>query len=208
VSKTRFIEQWKNLLPDIVKRLVTAGLPYRPLRGGQHLLDAEYAVGTWDYLKGVEELSRFSVVAGYCHWWSNGGAILEIGCGEGTLSQRLDRSKYSTYVGVDISSEAIRRSARIQDDKISFVAEDASNYDPKSYFDIVVFNECLYYFPEPLNVLRQYEHSLKPGGAFIVSMYRTRKTRQVWNILEKNYSPKSQTIVSNTAGHTWVIKVF
>ena len=76
-GKTRIVNAWKLWLSTI--------LPYRPLDGRRKVLEAEYSRGVWDYLSGVEELTRFSVVVGYCHYFHKNGSILEIGCGEGLL---------------------------------------------------------------------------------------------------------------------------
>jgi 2-polyprenyl-3-methyl-5-hydroxy-6-metoxy-1,4-benzoquinol methylase len=195
---------------NVGKRWLSALLPYRPMNGSKEVLEAEYSSGTWDYLRELEELSRFSVVAGYCHYFKDKGSILEIGCGEGILQERLDRSRYSRYLGVDISSEAIGRASHRQDEKTSFVAEDANIFSPDEAFDLIVFNECLEYFDDPLGLVRRYDRFLKDDGVHIVSMFvgiDTARTRRIWKMLESEYRVESETSVSNKARYTWIIKV-
>jgi 2-polyprenyl-3-methyl-5-hydroxy-6-metoxy-1,4-benzoquinol methylase len=185
-------------------------LRYRPMDGGRELLDSEYSSGAWDYLRDVEELSRFSVVAGYCHHLKEQGSILEIGCGEGVLQERLDNRKYSRYVGVDISAEAISRAAHKQDEKSLFVAEDAETYIPDERFDVIIFNECLEYFADPLRLVTRYDGFLKEDGVYIISMFvglDTARTRRIWKMLETVYKAETETRVSNKMGYTWIIKV-
>lgn len=185
-------------------------LQYRPMDGGKELLDSEYSSGVWDYLRDVEELSRFSVVAGYCHHLKERGSILEIGCGEGVLQERLDNRKYSRYVGVDISAEAISRAAHKQDEKTFFVAEDAEAYTPDERFDVIIFNECLEYFTDPPRLVTRYDGFLKEDGIYIISMFvglDTARTRRIWKMLETVYKAETETRVSNKKGYTWIIKV-
>jgi SAM-dependent methyltransferase len=195
---------------NAVRRGWSLVLPYRKMRGGREKMDSDYAHGKWDYLRGIEELGRFSVLVGYCHFLKPDGRILEVGCGEGVLRERLDPVRYSRYVGIDVSAEAIQRARARADDKTAFVCADAAAWDPGEAFDLIVFNECLEYFDDPLAVVRRYEPSLAPGGAFLVSMFagiETVRTRRIWRWLESVYAVEDATRVTNRAGLTWVLKV-
>jgi 2-polyprenyl-3-methyl-5-hydroxy-6-metoxy-1,4-benzoquinol methylase len=194
----------------VVKRWVSVVRPYRPLPGTRLTLDAEYARGDWDYLGDSSELPRFSVVVGYCHHFKPGGSILEIGCGEGLLADRLDRSKYSRYLGVDLSEEAIARTAGRQDRKTSFIAEDAVVMRPRARFDVIVFNECLEYFADPLALVRRYEEYLDADGVFIVSIFNgidRATSRLIWRRLQSIYASVAETRVRNERRYEWTIKV-
>lgn len=195
------------------RRWLSRILPYRKMAGGRERLDAEYARGSWDYLRGPGELARFSVLAGYCHYLKPGGRILEIGCGEGILQERLDRSRYSRYVGLDISAEAIARAEVREpgaDGRAAFVCADAAAWEPGETFDLIAFNECLEYFDDPVALVRRYEPALAPHGLFLVSMFAgldTTRTRRIWRWLEEVYRVEDATRVTNHAGLTWVLKV-
>lgn len=194
-----------------VRRGLSLVLPYRKMRGGREKMDSDYARGKWDYLRGIGELGRFSILVGYCHFLKPGGRILEIGCGEGILQDRLDPARYSRYVGVDVSAEAVQRAnARAGDGKTAFVCADAATWQPAEAFDLVVFNECLEYFDDPLAAVRRYEPALAPGGAFLVSMFtgvETARTRRIWRWLESVYAVEDTTRVTNKAGLSWILKV-
>src|SRR5690348_2798439 len=45
--------------------------------------EAEYQNGRWEYMKNLEELARYSIIVGYVDYLKKGGAILDVGCGEG-----------------------------------------------------------------------------------------------------------------------------
>ncbi|HEX3127388.1 MAG TPA: class I SAM-dependent methyltransferase, partial [Thermoanaerobaculia bacterium] len=131
-----------------------------------------------------------------------------IGCGEGILQERLDPARYSRYVGVDVSAEAIQRAAG--NEKTTFLCADAAVWQPEGTFDLVVFNECLEYFDDPLAVVRRYEPALVPGGAFLVSMFtgvETARTLRIWRWLESVYAVEDSTRVTNRAGISWILKV-
>ena len=196
---------------NAVRRGLSLVLPYRKMRGGREKMDSDYAHGKWDYLRGIGELGRFSILVGYCHFLKPGGRILEIGCGEGILQERLDRTRYSRYVGVDVSAEAVdRATARGGDDRTTFVCADAALWQPEETFDLIVFNECLEYFDDPLAVVRHYEPALAPGGAFLVSMFtgvETARTLRIWKWLESAYAVEDATRVTNKAGISWILKV-
>jgi len=196
---------------NAVRRGLSLVLPYRKMRGGREKMDSDYAHGKWDYLRGIGELGRFSILVGYCHFLKPGGRILEIGCGEGILQERLDRTRYSRYVGVDVSAEAVdRATARGGDDRTAFVCADAALWQPEETFDLIVFNECLEYFDDPLAVVRHYEPALAPDGAFLVSMFtgvETARTLRIWKWLESVYSVEDATRVTNKAGISWILKV-
>src|SRR4029077_21163202 len=91
---------------------------------------AQYAAGRWDFLAQLSELSRFSVLAGYVHQLKPGGAVLDVGCGQGVLLRRLPSSSYSRYVGIDLSASAISVAQRQQPERTSFFAADCEDYSP------------------------------------------------------------------------------
>jgi 2-polyprenyl-3-methyl-5-hydroxy-6-metoxy-1,4-benzoquinol methylase len=179
--------------------------------GNKEVLEAEYTSGMWDYLRELNELARFSVVVGYCHFFKEKGAILEIGCGEGILQERLCPSRYSRYVGVDISTEAISRASHKQGEKTFFVREDANIYSPDEQFDVIIFNECLEYFSNPLGLVRRYECFLEKDGIYIISMFvgiNTGRTKHIWKMLDAVYTTETEVQVSLQPGFSWIIKVF
>lgn len=208
--KKRIARQIVDPVINAGKRAISSVLPYRPMSGGRDLLDKEYASGVWDYLQSDHELPRFSIIAGYCQCLKQESKILEIGCGTGILSERLRDAKIARYVGVDISAEAIRRARHRETDKVSFVCEDATQYYPTQKLDLILFNECLEYFEDPLGLVRRYEQFLEDKGLFIVSMFMgidTSRTRKIWKMLDSVYETYTEAKVSTSSQHTWTIKI-
>lgn len=197
-------------MANAAARQLSRVAPYRPMSGGKAHLDEQYAGGTWEYLRGIGELSRFSVVVGYCHFLKPGGSIAEVGAGDGILHDRLDHTKVGSYLGIDISEEAIARMAPRQDERNSFVAADAATFEPPGTYDLIVFNEVLEYFDDPLAVVRHWSRWLAEDGAIIVSMFSgltTARSDTIWRGLAAEYRQEALTQVQNEARYRWVIKV-
>lgn len=162
--------------------------------------EAQYADGRWDYMNGLAQLARYSVIAGYLQSFRKGGAILDVGCGEGILQQKVGPGTYARYVGIDISSTAIEKARVRRDERTEFVAGDASAYDPGERFDAIVFNESLYYFDDPKRVLTHYERYLKPGGVFVVSLYDvSARARSILHTLRKSCRSIDEVTTRNGA---------
>jgi 2-polyprenyl-3-methyl-5-hydroxy-6-metoxy-1,4-benzoquinol methylase len=206
------VERYRRIVRHVYRtgrRWTTAVLPYRPTDAST--LDVEYASGAWEYLRGPTEVARFAVIAGYIQVFRPGASVLEIGCGEGILQERLNPASYSRYLGVDISPEAIRKACVKQRHRVSFVAADANAYTPDEQFDAIVFNECLEYFAEPLTAVHRYEAALRPHGLFIISMFASletaARTSKIWRSLRTQYRFELETQVRDRSGYTWNIKV-
>jgi 2-polyprenyl-3-methyl-5-hydroxy-6-metoxy-1,4-benzoquinol methylase len=192
-------------------KLLSRLKPYEPMSQGKELLDAQYARAEWDYLRSIGETPRFGIVSSYCRVLASGGSVLEIGCGDGILLEQLDRSRYSHFTGVDISSVAIDRAAALQDERAVFVCADAETYVPDRSFDVVVFNEVLEYFNDPLALVMRYEPFVNPGGHFIVSMFagiNTVRTRYIWRKLDTKYVSIAHAKVMTRRNYLWNIKAF
>lgn len=192
------------------RKLLSVVQPYEPMGQGKELLDAQYAGAEWDYLRGIGEAPRFGVVSAYCRLLGSDGSLLEVGCGEGFLLEHLDRSRYAQFTGVDISSVAIERVRKLEDERTTFVCSDAETYVPDRTFDLIILNEVLEYFDDPLALVQRYEPFLAEEGHIIVSMFagiHTARTRRIWKRLDSVYDVVAHTKVSTNPEYLWNIKV-
>jgi 2-polyprenyl-3-methyl-5-hydroxy-6-metoxy-1,4-benzoquinol methylase len=96
-------------------------------------------------------------------------AILDIGCGIGTLLQVLLKHGYSNAFGIDISAEQVEIAKKsgvqniIEADIFSYLKNTHSNYDVVIGMDIIEhFNR-----PHLLDLLQLIKTSLKPNGLII-----------------------------------------
>jgi 2-polyprenyl-3-methyl-5-hydroxy-6-metoxy-1,4-benzoquinol methylase len=178
----------------------------RLIKGSPERLDLKYKTGFWDSLRRVEELAHYSIVAGYLQFLKKGGTILDIGCGEGLLQERIGAGNYSLYTGFDLSAEAISMAKSKEDTKTSFLVADMNTFKSATRFDAIIFNEVIYY-SNVLNTLQRYSGFLKEDGIFILSNFDSQNDKINWNDITRMFQLYDETIVINKNGTRWVIKV-
>jgi 2-polyprenyl-3-methyl-5-hydroxy-6-metoxy-1,4-benzoquinol methylase len=171
--------------------------------------DSQYRDGQWGFLEELEQMPRYSVIAGYFQLLKCGGSLLDIGCGQGILRERLGASDYSRYVGIDVSQTAVELARRKPNARSVFSQADAHDFTPTENFDAIIFNEVLYYFPDPLAVAQRYRAWLCPGGVFITSLYAgSDRARATGRLLKRAFPLIDEVKVSTSNANTWLISVF
>lgn len=105
----------------------------------------------------------FSLFAPYVR-----GAVLEVGCGVGTFTQRLAASPAVTrLLSIDISTSAVQRCrASVPDPAIEIKLADVREVDEA--FDLVVCMNVLEHIEDDLGALRHMLALLKPGGTLFL----------------------------------------
>jgi 2-polyprenyl-6-hydroxyphenyl methylase/3-demethylubiquinone-9 3-methyltransferase len=194
----------------ILHNAIARFLPYRPIRTTRELWEARYTEGAWDRLRGINELARYSIIAGYIQFLFGRPRILDVGCGEGLLSERLCPNAYATYLGIDLSAVAIEKAnqKKVAHESLrDFLVADVESFTTDGMFDVIVFNECLYYLRAPAETLRRYETFLAPNGAIIVSMDESVETKKIWSQIDDCFRAQDSVTVSCHNGASWIIKV-
>src|SRR5262249_22692250 len=90
-------------------------------------------------------------------------------------------------------------------DESKFICSDATTFETTQNFDVIVFNECLYYFADPLDVLMKYEKRLTRRGIMIVSMYEAPRNTKIWDRIEPSRAFTHWTVVTSRSGTSWKI---
>ena len=167
--------------------------------------DAIYASGEWDKLRGVAEIGRYAVITGYCaHLGAR--SVLDVGCGEGLLAESLARSGIGDYVGVDFSPVAIAKAEEKGISGARFVVGDADTYRPERRFDVIVFNEVLYYLQHPQRTVARLAEWLEPEGRIVVSVFRN-QTDWVWKAIEPIGACVDAMTIAHGSGLTWDLRL-
>jgi 2-polyprenyl-3-methyl-5-hydroxy-6-metoxy-1,4-benzoquinol methylase len=172
--------------------------------------EAQYAAGRWDFLAQLSELSRFSILAGYIWHLKPGGAVLDVGCGQGVLLRRLASSSYSRYVGIDVSGSAVSVAQEQQNERSTFLAADCEDYFPAEQFDVIVFNEVLCCLRNPLRTVERYARSLNPGGLLLVSMCTAARGSAtiLWRLKRAYTTVDEVRVVHSGRKVSWVCTAF
>ncbi len=172
--------------------------------------EAQYAAGRWDFLGQLSELARFSVLAGYICHLKPGGAVLDVGCGQGVLLRRLPNSCYTRYVGIDVSGSAIAAAQQQQNARSMFFATDCEEYVPAEPFDVMVFNEVLCCLRDPLRTVERYMRSLKADGVLLVSMCTAARGSAtiLWRLKRAYAAVDEVRIVHSGRKVSWVCAAF
>jgi SAM-dependent methyltransferase len=174
------------------------------------LWDKEFFLGKWNFIDHTTGDCVYPILEKYAHK----GSILDLGCGPGNTATELSLDAYSSYVGIDISEEALAKATKRTESsgrtvKNRFAQADFLSYEPAEQFDVILFRESMYHVPvgKIRSILDKYSNHLKNRGVFIVRMYTSvngkpkyRPTRMV-NMITTNYDvvEKSQYRESGAA---------
>ncbi len=137
--------------------------------------DKQYKAGQWENLKSEKESKRYFQIIDYLKKYGpTNPSILDIGCGDGVLNERMKEFEFSSFLGLDFSKVSIEQAKKKNFPKAEFISEDAVTFQPTRNFDAIVFNEAFYYIhdSEKTNVLNRMLDHLNEGGVIITSIYR------------------------------------
>lgn len=102
-----------------------------------------------------------------------GKRVLDFGCGGGWQAAALARDGAAFVLGVDTSpralasAEALRRRLGISRERLAFAA--ALPPQARGRFDVVVSQNAMEHFPDPVAVLREMRAALAPDGRMLVT---------------------------------------
>ena len=120
-------------------------------------------------------------------------SLLDLGCAGATLALCLG-PEFKTYSGVDISDVAISKAREhLAADKghlatkYNLEVAQVQDFQPSRQFDVIVFNEVLYYLSldQVAAVIRRYSHFLSPGGLILVSLKEDEVSRLVQKVASR-----------------------
>lgn len=172
----------------------------------------QYKKGRWDSLQSEKELKRYQKIVSFIiEFGPANPAILDIGCGDGVLNERLGNIAFEHFVGVDFSKVSIAKAKARNFPKSEFIAADAIRFRPQRTFDVIVFNEAFYYIheSEKQNVLNRMIDHLNPEGILIISIYR--EGIGCWEYFQENTKLKElafTSVVTDEALRYWKIGVY
>jgi len=190
---------------DIVRKIASYAvfqvIGFRPAAVSAQAWDSEYKSGQWDFLGRLDSLGGLATVLGYCQFLEP-ASILDVGCGSGLLAKKLKVLPYKSYLGVDLSAEAIAQAAPVADARTAFAVAEAGDFHSDRRFDLIIFSQIMNYIPDPDAMLARYARYLTPQGRIIVSLYNTGRTRAAWSLMEKTMTVEDTMTVTQATGTT------
>lgn len=172
--------------------------------------EEQFRAGSWDYLESDAEAAHYQALCAFYQSYLPHGSLLDVGCGIGTLYRYLAASAgmpASRYSGIDIAQEAVRQAAA-RFAGASFKQCDYSLEAVEGRFDGVVFNETLYYFSDPVAILKKsIASNLKAGGCVMVSMYGEHH-EDLWQAAMKLIPVLDEKLVQNEQQVRWTVRIF
>src|SRR6266851_1002877 len=148
-------------------------LSYGPSPIKRMVWDQEFSSGKWNFIDNTAGDCVYSHLDRY----AKNKSVLDLGCGPGNTANEM-APEYRTYIGVDISEEALAKARRRTEAngraaKNSFERGDFLSYVPPQQFDVILFREAMYHVPlgKVRPVLDRFSKYLANGGVFIVRMY-------------------------------------
>jgi SAM-dependent methyltransferase len=161
-------------------------LGYRPQQVTADAWDREYRDGSWKYLETIGSLAGTVSVLGYVQFLSP-DSVLDVGCGAGVLAHKLKILPFKSYLGVDISQEAIAQAAAaFADARTAFAVNDADRFESDRLFDAIIFNQCMNYLPDPHGTIAHYKRFLSERGRIIVSMCENARALAAWPLITRD----------------------
>lgn len=167
--------------------------------------DYQYEQGEWDSL--TTESARLEAVIGIVRSGYQTPAILEIGCGKAVMLRQMPAGSFRTFTGIDLSQVAINGARLFESQMVHFVHADMHSFIPDHTYDVIAFNESLYYSREPTAVFARYLPYLNEGGCIIVSAFQNKYTAKLWPALARKWQATiTQTVTEGK--HAWDIRMY
>lgn len=100
--------------------------------------------------------------------FSKGEKVLDLGCGDGAVSEFLTKKLKVRVIGVDISAKAVRTARSRGVDAVRVDAEKALPFKDEN-FDVVFWGDNIEHLFDPEYVLKEIKRVLKKSGRLVIS---------------------------------------
>ncbi len=171
----------------------------------------------WEFLSNDSESFRYAVIANCVRRRAHPGSslactLLDAGCGSALLRQYLPVDLVKRYVGVDHDHRLLVRADVPACDQLRYGNLEEPLCTDES-FDVIVFNEVLYYLRDPIAAIERCLPALRPEGRLIISTFfkpyfwgvNNRCLRQVLRYLRQRKAIEHQIGLKNGEAHWSVI---
>lgn len=147
--------------------------------------DEKYRRGDWNF-KGESSDELPSVIRKHLR----GGDLLVLGCGGASILDSFEPAAFTSVLGVDLSTEAVRLASRFARNNIVFQVGDMVTFQCPKDYDVILFSESLYYVPSSRQeeLLKRLAGHLKPGGVFIVTLAQAKRYHAIIELIRRSFN--------------------
>lgn len=127
-----------------------------------------------------------------------GKKVLDVGCAEGTISEKLFSHKCEV-VGIELDEKSAQKAKKYCNDVVIGNVELIElNKEYENYFDIILFADVLEHLKEPLDVLRRFKKYLKDDGYIVISLPNIANWRMRFKLLLGNFDYEDCGLLDKT----------
>lgn len=164
--------------------------------------NAEYREGQWDYLD--NEGIRYRAIAERV---PENADVLDVGCGPGLMLNYMN--SFRSYLGMDISREAVSRAPKREHAEFSVAS--VESFFTKKQFSTIIFNELLYYC-DYRTIIPRFAGFLAPGGTVLSSVFvsypqRPETVAGIESSLNERFTPIDRSMVRQSDKKEWLLLV-
>jgi trans-aconitate methyltransferase len=192
---------------SIQRFLSLRGIHYLVTRFGWKKLrslsfDGKFQSGDWSFSAESPEL--VNLVEKY----ATHGHILALGCGTAPIASVLNPDSFESFLGVDLSKEAIRMAAQRANEKVRFETGDMMKHRCTREYDVILFSNSLYYVSwwSRKSFLRRLTQSLSPGGRIIVSLAQPHRYAGMVAMIRRTFSVDLDRALGSGDGHVLIFR--
>jgi predicted TPR repeat methyltransferase len=165
----------------------------------------KYSIGKWNFM-GKEHLRYNAIVELIKSCKIENLKILDLGCGYGSLNGYLKEINYEFCLGIDFSSNAISKAKKENYENSKFLVADIHKFKTETKFDIIIFNEVLYYLENQMEIVNRYSNYLNQEGYFIFSFYGIREDLN--QSLSNSYKLIKSEVIKQSENVYWGISLY
>lgn len=168
--------------------------------------ERQFATGRWNRLQegqaNTAEIAR--LILEYARTKSGRIRVLDVGCGNGGLARLI--ASATDYTGIDIAESAIAPARTATPQGTFFVGDAEHPREDIGTFDVLVFNELLYYL-DPRTVLPRYRIHANSGAQVYISMVSFWRSWFLWRRIKRVIRLPRSFRVGNGKRNEWDIAI-